>query len=290
MTVWNIFRRSFGESLRRYPLVLIMWMGNLIFALSAMMPLYAFVKNQFGHSLTVDSMLEKFNMYWVSDLAFMLRDVQPLLWWPMISALLLFLVLQIFFNAAVLGSLNAWLEKDSLSSFFENGGRLFGRFFKLFLIFLPLYLIALLVLPALVDSVSSGYVERAVNEWPGQIVFLIKTGVMILAFTIVNMVADYAKIAAAQNDRIGALRALLTGGRFLFRTFFRAWALYWLLVIFFLIVSVAYMETENLITANSAALIVVVFLLQQIYMLCRYWIKVQFYQAQMEFFQANHLI
>jgi len=251
------------------------------------MPLYGFVRKHFAHSLTADRMLDKFDLYWLSDLVYLLKDVQPLVWWPIITALLLYLLLQIFFNGAVLGSLNTWMAEDSFGGFLEHGSRFFGRFFQLFWLTLPAYLVAVLVLPAVVGLFFSGWVENAVNEWPQHIVFLIKTAVMIIAFSWANLLADYAKIALVQNEGYGVLKALLSAARFIVRRFFRSWGLYWLLAVFFLLVSALYMETENMLAARNALLIFTVFLLQQLYMLARYGIKVQFFQAQMEFYLSN---
>jgi len=288
MNIWNIFTRGLSDSLKHYRLIIYLWTGNLLFALSAVLPLYAFVQSNFGHSLVTDNMLEKFSLYWLSDIVLMLKDYQPLVWWPMIIAGLLFLLLQIYFNGAVLGSLNSWLEEDSLSGFFGSGGRFFGKFFRLFLLTLPLYLIALLVLPALIDIIFSAYVDNAVNEWPGYYVFFLKIFFMVIVFTWVNMLADYAKIVLVQDEKIGVFKALSEAARFLIKRFFVAWGLYWLLVVFFLLISVIYMETENLIRADSVLLILGVFILQQLYILSRFWVKVQFYSDQMEFYLANN--
>ncbi len=287
MNIWNIFTRGLGDSLKHYRLIIYMWAGNLLFAASATLPLYFFVSKNFKHSLTADSMLEKFSLYWLSDIAYMLRDYQPLVWWPMITAALLYFLMQIYFTGGLLGSLNSWLEEDSLSGFVANGGRFFTKFFKLFLLTLPLYIVALLVFPALTAKAFSAYVDNALNEWPVQYVFLIKTFIMIVLFTCVNMLADYSKIIIVQEENKGAFKALISAARFVFGRYFKAWGLYWLLVLFFLLISVIYMETENLIPGNSIILIVIVFFLQQIYMLIRFWIKVQFYNDQMEFYLSN---
>lgn len=287
MNIWNIFIRGLSDSLKHYRLIIYMWVGNLIFALSAVLPLYFFIQSNFEHSLSADSMLEKFSGYWLGDIVYMLRDHHPLVWWPVILAGLLYLLLQMYFTGALLGSLHSWLEEDSLSSFFSNGSSFFGKFFKLFLLTLPLYIVALIVSPVLIGKIFSGYVENAVNEWPASYVFLIKTFVIIIIFTWVNMLADYSKIVLVQDGNKGVFKAFLEAARFLARRFFRAWGLYWLLVVLFLLFSIVYMETENLIRANSLLLIGVIFFLQQIYILFRFWIKVQFYNAQMEFYLSN---
>jgi hypothetical protein len=130
------------------------------------------------------------------------------------------------------------------------------------------------------------FTKNAVTEWPSVITGNLKVVIFILLFSIENMVLDYTKIKLVLSDSSKVFKGFLQAVKFVFHRFFRAWTLYLMVGLIFVIVSFIYLEISNALPGKNMAFILLTFILHQAYILLRLWVKLDFYAAQMWYYQT----
>lgn len=169
--------------------------------------------------------------------------------------------------------------------FFQGAGRYFGRFLRLFLFSLVLWaaaIILLMLLIAVLRPLTSDTANEKLMFWVilGQVIFG-----LFLAF-LVKMILDYARIRMVVEDSTGALGSLVKAARFVFRRLGKTLALYWLYMLTGAVLIVAFCAIDASIKNTPMLAVLVAFLIGQIFILSRGWIKVGLQAAQMEFFRS----
>jgi len=281
----NILKEGLSRPLRQYKLIIYLWVMNLLFSLIIVFPYFLFMKSWFGGSMSGELMLQKFSPLWLTDLVHLLKPFTLFISALIFILIILYLILQIFIKGGIIGVLNDFQEDISLQNFFGYCGKYFGRFLRLFLISIPVYLIAIGIPAAIISKVGLVFTKEALNAWPSFILYDVKLLAYIIIFTIINMVFDYAKIRVVATGNKSTLKETWSALKFVFRNFFKAWGIYWLLVLFFATGVFAYMEIEQALPANHLIFILIVFVLQQVFFLFRLWIKTVFYASQIEFYK-----
>ena len=75
--------------------------------------------------------------------------------------------------------------------------------------------------------------------------------------------------------------------KFIRRRFFRAWGLYLLAGLVFVALTLVYLEIARILPKNRPLLVLLVFIWQQLYILCRQWSKVLFFATGLEFIKQH---
>jgi len=178
-------------------------------------------------------------------------------------------------------------HRSTFSEFLADGGRYFGKFFRLTLLALLVYY---LFFTLLVDWVNSGiprWTQNVPSEESPFLYYMIKGGVVLVILSILAMIFDYARIRVVVDVRTSSLFAFLAGARFGFKNFVRAYGLYLLLSFIGLLLIALYALLEAQIPQDSYWPLVLVFLLQQLYVIGRMWLKAGFYACQTHLYRSH---
>jgi hypothetical protein len=170
--------------------------------------------------------------------------------------------------------------RSTFSEFMMEGAKYFGRFFRLALLALVFYY---LFFTLLVDWINSGipaWTQNSVSEQTPYLYYMIKGIVALFLLSVFTMVFDYGRIRIVLDDRTSAVLASVAGARFAFRNFLNTYGLYFLLALLGVVLIALYALLESLLPQNSYWPLVAVFLLQQLYMIARFWLKANFYASQ----------
>lgn len=170
--------------------------------------------------------------------------------------------------------------RTSLSEFFMDSAKYFGKFFRLSLFSLLVYY---LFFTFLVDWVSDAIPQWTQNT-PSEAIpfryYMIAGGLTWLVLSFFFMILDYARIRIVIEDRTSVLSASFAGARFAFSNFLNTFGLYLLLGIIGIAFIAMYALLESQVPQTSFWLIVLVFVLQQLYMIARFWLKATWYASQ----------
>jgi hypothetical protein len=169
--------------------------------------------------------------------------------------------------------------------FFHGAGRYFGRFFRLFLCSLALWaaaIVALMILMGVLKPLSSDTPNESLMFWA--ILAQVIVG-LFLAF-LVKMIIDYARIRMVAEDSTAALGSLLRAIGFVFRNFGKTLALYYFYMLTGAILIALFWAIDASIKNTPMFAVLVAFLISQIFILSRGWIKIGLQAAQMDFFRS----
>ena len=287
MGIMKIYGKGLAASVKSLRMIIYLWLVNLAFALVLVAPLYLLVQKDFGHSLA-GGRLRVGDPAWLGEMALKYQDIPAALLGGILLPVLLFLVLYIFLNGGILGRLAALPEhKITLAGFFADCGKYFWRFFRVFLAALVGYLLLFGFVFRLVSAVFKPWIESASNELPSIIASNLRTLVSVLIFTIVQMYFDYVKVSLVAEDSRKVLKALFSGLGFIFKRFFKAWFLYLLVGVLYLVLTVLYVSVNGLFPRYGAPWFAAAVFWAQIYILLRIGIKVLFFATELTFYRGQ---
>lgn len=175
----------------------------------------------------------------------------------------------------------------SFQEFLIEGAKYFGKFFRLSLLSLIVYV--------LLFEIVFDWWSNSIPVWTAQersemvpfVHYMIRNGIAVLVFGFVTLCFDYAKIRMVVDDRISALFASWAGVSFVFKHIGSTTGLYILLSIAGIVLIVLYALIEGAIAQTGYWTILFVFLVQNIYFLARMCLKATFYASQTQLYQAK---
>jgi len=264
-----------------------LWTVNLLFSILVAAPLVFLMMRHMSHSFAGERALHKLDIFWLGDFVYRYMNMAPALTGLVLLGVILFLVLSVFLNGGVIGQLILPEDKTSLGDFYYDCGLYFWRFFRLFLLSIPVYLIVVGIFYPLLKAFLELFSHRAPTEWPALIVSNLRLLSLLLLLTITAMFFDYVKIGLAGNGRKKVLKEVWLTLKFLGRRFFRAWGLFLLAGLVFVALTIIYLEVARIMPKDRPQWVLLVFLWQQFYIFCRQWSKVLFFATEIEFMKQN---
>jgi hypothetical protein len=287
MGMMKIYGKGLATSVKSFRMIVYLWLINLAFALVIVAPLYLLVQKDFGHSLA-GGRLRVGDPAWLGEMALKYQDIPPALLGGILLPALLFLLLYIFLNGGIIGRLAALPEqKITLAGFLADCGKYFWRFFRVFLAALIGYLLLFGFVFRLVSAVFKPWIDSASNELPSIIAANLRTLVIVLIFTIVQMYFDYVKVSLVAENSRKVLKVLFSSLGFVLKRFFRAWFLYLLVGVFYLVLTVLYAFVNGFFPRYGAPSFAIAVFWAQIYILLRIGIKVLFFATELTFYESQ---
>jgi hypothetical protein len=264
-----------------------LWASNFIFSLFAVGPLFFLMMDHMSHSFSGERALQKLDIFWLGDFVYRYMNIAPALTGLILLAVILYLLLSVFLNGGIIGGLNRAEAKTTLADFFHDCGLYFWRFFRLFLLSIPVYLVVLGIFYPLIKTFLEIFSRRAATEWPALIVSNLRLLALVLLLAVVSMFFDYVKIGLVTGGSKKVLWGTWLTVKFFGRRFLKAWGLYLLAGLVFIALTLFYLEIARILPKNRPLLVLLVFLWQQFYILCRQGSRVLFYATEIEFFKRH---
>jgi len=286
MGILKIFGQGLAATLRKGRLLAFLWVIYLLFALLVVAPSYFLLQSQFSRSLLGEKLLAGGDLLWVGDLIYQYHEMTPLAIGWVLGTSLLFLVLLAFLNGGVLGRIAASEEKVSFQNFFGDGGRYFGRFFRVFLLSLFGYFLILGILGRFVSIPFRVWSKGASNEWTTLISSSLRLLIFLLLFSIVKMFFDYVRVALVIEDSRKVLRMTRQNFGFLRRRFLGAWALFLGVGLISVLFTIVYLALAKVFPKTGIGPLLLV-LWQQAYFLAGLWIGILFFSTEFHFLKAH---
>ena len=289
MNILSIFGRGVRLANKSTRICLYLWLANLVFSALILAPVYFALAGDLSRSLGGDRLIGGFDLLVLGDLIYKYQSLLPsALGWLLVTSLVYF-GLMIFLDGGMIGTILARESqegKTNLALFFEDCGKYFFRFLRVFLISLVAFALVLGIFYRTVAGLFNLWTKSASTEWPSIFSSNLKTIIFILLFSIVRMFFDYVKLGLAAGNSSQTLRATLSTFSFLGRRFFRAWFLYIWVAVFYLLVTLGMLLLGKLLPERTPALLFVIFVGQQIFILFRMWTRVLFVSTEFHFLRA----
>lgn len=270
---------AFRRTAARKRMVVLYWFTHTLCAAVAALPLLGLAIPQTAHSLYGDEMLRHFDLMYLAELVNAARDsavgvgVMP----GMLSILLAMLA-SVFLAGGAVKLLVRDDARYSPGEFWEGCGRYFWRFLRLALYSLFFYAIAFAVSGAInkaaVKLWREGMVEAPLVHatWARQALLLLLLG-------FVSTAMDFAKVRLVADDSRRSLRACFGSVRLALRHIATVLPVWLGLGLVLALATWLYVAVANRVEAVSMGPILGLFLLQQVYVAARVWLRMMSWGA-----------
>jgi len=286
MTITSCYKKGITEATARPNLMGVLWLFNILFASILYIIFFGAFDAAVGPSLVLKDLLK------TGDMNIILETLtKPA--GPFTAALrmapyviLLYFLANVFLQGGVLNVLIAPRGREKFAAcFFGGGGRFYGRFLRL-LIYSAVVLVPAIILFVAVNAVL-GVLGDPSRERQMVLFVIIRIALGLFLLHLVKMVLDYARIMIATRDSRTVFRALMDAVRFVLRRLSRTLGLYYLLGLTGLAMALAYLGVKSIIGTTTAVGILAVFLITQVYIAGRGWLRAAYQAGQLEMLAAS---
>ena len=280
MTILSFAVKGLRDAASRPKMVFVLWLGNLLAAI----PLYLLFTGAFGAALGASGLARGLAAKTDMNVLFeILTSSGPAVRDLLRAALGLILVYEfawIFFAGGILQTLLGDAAAPFASTFFSGGGRFYGRFFRLTMYSLLLWLPAG-VLFIVFDGILSAVQSDPNREQLGFFLALARYAFALALLHLIRMISDYARIRIAVRDSRDVFAELGRAVRFVLGRLGRTLALYYLLGLAGLAILILFELLDSALPKTSPAAIFAAFVLTQVFIAARSGLRIAYQSAQM---------
>lgn len=170
--------------------------------------------------------------------------------------------------------------------FFQGAGRYFGRFFRLEIYSLILW-VGFFIFQWILWLLAGTLTAQGSNEKMIFYVFWVWLAIDLILVFFVRMILDYARIVIAWTDTRRVWRSLWEAVGFVFKRLFGTLSLYYLLLVTGAVIFLVYWGIHSRISTTSLAAIWLAFLVGQAFILSRGWLRIAFLAAQLGYYSRD---
>ncbi|OGD27825.1 MAG: hypothetical protein A2Y56_07595 [Candidatus Aminicenantes bacterium RBG_13_63_10] len=287
MSIGRYYVQGLGDAARQPKMVFILWLLNALGGLIVFFAAGGLIRRAFGSSLLASTLSERFVFRGIMELIqHHGRDLAAF------ACLLLgltaaTLALSLFLSGGVLHVLKAARCSDGdgpgeervSGRFFMGAGKYFGRFVRLEILALPLWIvfgILFFILAGIAGNLSDGWEKEQLGFTLG----LALAGTAVFLYLLGRMVIDYARIHIVATDTNRVFRALAGTLGFAARKLFKMMGLYGLFVVTMVVLCAAGEASAIRLGRGTGVVSGLGFGIQQVLVLALLGVRVAFLGAQ----------
>jgi len=267
------------EATRRPAMVILLWLANAAFSATAALLFAGDFGGVVGRSAR--DLVGKTDMNVVIEFLTAPGGAIGGVFLGVLAAVVLFALASVFLSGGILHVLTREGEPESFcQSFFAGGGRFYGRFFRLALSSIVLWLPALAVFGA-ADGFLKVLAPDPAREGLRLDLIVLRIGLALFLIFFVRMILDYARIRIAVRDERRIFPAIVGAVRFVSGRLGATLALYYLLGLTGAAAFLVYRLLEGTFSRTSFPEVLLGFGLVQIFIGLRGWLKVATLAAEL---------
>jgi hypothetical protein len=287
--------RSYGYGIREATvqpkMISVLWLINLLFATVFFYTVFNFLAKTIGKSQVSATLLHKLDFNFIFELLVYHGGTARTILCLFLILVFVYSLVSIFLNGGILFTIAlstrmAAVEKREerfAGIFFQGAGKFFGRFFRLCIYSLLLWVL-FIILHVLLNLAFRPLTSGGTNEQMMLYLFWVRLAICLFLIFLIRMILDYTRIKIVLEDTRYVFRSLLRTISFVFRNFGKTLALYYLLIVTAVILCLIYWGLKSLIAQGSLFPILTAFIIGQIFIISRGWLKIALQAAQMEFY------
>ncbi|MGD0782349.1 MAG: hypothetical protein ABSA30_05770, partial [Candidatus Aminicenantales bacterium] len=284
MNILSSYSRGIRDALLRPKAAVVLWLVNAAFAAIVYFVAAGAVTEALGRSLAADDLLFRSNVDALFELLAGSGGALMALLTVILALLLLYLFVSPLLYGGILHDLAHPHESGGFGqSFWAGAGRYYGRFFRLIPASLVLWVPAA-ALYLLADRVLDALGQDPLREQLNFYLTFVRLALALFLFFLVRMIMDYARIRIAATEARSALGALAWAAAFVLRKLVGTLALYYGLGLTALAGAAAYLGIQSLFAKTTPGAVLAGFLVTQLHILWRSWIKVATQGAELGFY------
>ena len=289
MKVLKSYRKGIREATLRPKMIFILWLINFIFGSVIYFLFSGLLADVLGKSKIAEGLLKKFDFNVLFELLVHNGSTIQTIFSVALILIFLYFLVSIFLYGGILFSLVHPLKSGDVESkkprfaqvFFQGAGKFFGRFFRLSIYSLILWIV-FIVINVLLNLVGSVLTASGANEQVAFYLIWIRIAIGLFLVFLIKMILDYTRIKIVTEDSRRVFLSFLKIIRFVFKKFGKTLALYYLLVVTGVILFGIFWALNSMIPSHTLLSIFIAFIIGQLFIASRGWIKVAFQAAQLK--------
>ncbi len=276
------WRRSAG----RVKVSIFVWLFNLLTALLIAVPFMFLVQTELGRSDQA-VMVKPFDMMWLADMYLKYGNVLASGLGLVLAGAAAYTLLSVLLNGGFVGRLLAAEGRTTLQSFLSDCGRFFLPFLRLFAVSFVFTAAFLAAVWGLLGALARAASANALTEWTDIIASNLHLLLALVFLAAVRMYFDYARIIMVRENDGRVLHAMRASWAFMKRAFFRAWALYLSIGLFFVLAAAAAIILARILSSPALPAVGLGLLAAQAFVLFRIFVRSLFITSQAEFLKGG---
>jgi hypothetical protein len=269
MTILQAFRLGTRKAFGTPRLLLVLYLFNLLLAFPAAYAFRAVLLAEFGNSLAPEQFLGGFDFTLYSDFMKHHGNAVDAVLRLIVPLVVLGLLVGPFLGGGTIAAIRAKGESFSVRRFFWEGGLYYFRIFRLSIIFSLLAVLLFAAASLVLGGIVSAIDDEAVSEISPFVAAVAGIGITGLLLAFLLVASEFARIAVVAGNSRRMLGAAITGLGFALRNIGVVAGLQILFALLAGAMIALYWVIEGLLPMNSGPMIVLVFLLQQLFIIVR---------------------
>jgi hypothetical protein len=295
MKVLKSYYEGIKEATVQAKMVFILWLVNFLFGSVIFYLFFGAFYRAMGRSAVAEDLLMRFDFNFLVEFMFNHRESITTIFSSIVVLTLLYLLVSTFLFGGILFSLTLRLKPSHLEGdgrkfaqiFFQGAGKFFGRFFRLMVYSLLLW-IASLILFVFVNLFINSFAGWKAGEKAFFYSLWLRLGIAFFIFFMVRMILDYARIKIAFEDSPKVFHSLLEMINYVLKKLGKTLALYYLLLLTGVVFFAVLWALKSIIPQNSFITIIIAFVVGQVFIACQAWLRIAFQKAQLVFYSPGH--
>ena len=274
LTYKNILVLASRKVFYNRKLIALFWLTNAILAFILSLPLYHLLTEQLSHSLTSNLLNSHFDYLWLIQFQNIYSVTLSEIPFMTYSVVGVYTLVQTFYLGGLISVFN-YPQKNHISDFFYGSVRYWIRFFKILLF--TIFSFALLfglndLLGTLIQYISG----NSANNWFDFILRAVRYGILLFLIGIITIISDYSKVLIAVRDEVVVSKSIFQAIIFIKNNFILTFSVFLFISLLGAFGSIMYNLFEVLIPRTPYYFLALAFVLQQLLVIFRLFIKMYF--------------
>ncbi len=282
-TMKNVLVQSVRDVYHNMKFIFLFWATNSAFALLLTLPLYRLLNENLNHSVIGSSLTHDFNYVWYLQFVNIFKNNIDELPYLIVAATAIYTLIQTFYLGGLI-SVFHFPKKNHFTDFFYGSVKYWYRFLKVLLISILIYA-ALFKLNDYLGDLISYVFNEGENELTKIVFSSLKYLVLIFLIGIVTMISDYTKVSLALSDREKVFQEIKSVLLLLKRNFNLIFNVFLLVAVLGAIGGIIYNLLEALIPSEPVYFLILAFVLQQMLVIFRLYIRMFFYSTEVNIYK-----
>ncbi|MFQ5629284.1 MAG: hypothetical protein ACE5I1_11025 [bacterium] len=282
--IYTSIKQGFSQTWANKRMILLFYLASLVFGVIIVWPLRSILSGFIGNSMMGADLAGRMNMDFLFEFFKNVSSAPNAFFGLVFLIPAIYWLFGLFLSGGALASF-ARGEKYEPAFFWGSSAKYFGRFLRLVLWSLPVLaiLLALQFLESGAQRLFFGSDPyQNITYWGGWIRF----GMRYFALILFMVIFDYARIYTVLNDEKKMYVSLREALKFALANFGRTFGLAFLLALIGITVLTIYNPIANLLSAPNGFVILILFFVQQAYMLFRMILKLTAFSGQMHLYRG----
>jgi hypothetical protein len=294
MKVLESYYEGIKEAASQAKMIFVLWLVNFLFGSVIFYLFFGAFSKAMGRSAVAEGLLKRFDFNFLVEFIFNHGESIATIFSSIVVLTLLYLLVSTFLFGGILFSLALRLkpgrpageERKFVQIFFQGAGKFFGRFFRLLIYSLFLWISSLIIF-FFVNLFIDSFAGWEAGEKAFFYSLWLRLGIALFIFFLVKMILDYTRIKIAFEDSPKVIRSLFEMIKYVFKKLGKTLALYYLLLLTGVVFFAAFWELRSIIPQNSFITIAIAFVVGQIFITSHAWLRIAFQQAQLVFYSPG---